>query len=94
MGFMNSTWFNLNVQTPLCVIHFLGHLKGTGKGNVHVACYKVRLYFPKIGFVNSTWSNCNAAASYTPLCRSLLGSTEECPFLCMQGKGNAACVCY
>ena len=47
-------------------------------------------YFPKIGFLDSKWSNSNAPGLYTPWCHSLLVTTVGCPFLYMQEKGNAA----
>ena len=52
---------------------------------------KVEIFFTKIGFVYSKWSNLNAPGSYTSWCHLLLGSTVECPFLWMQEKGDAAC---
>ena len=53
---------------------------------------KVEIYFAKIGFVDSRWSNLNAQGSYTPWCNPILGFTVGCPLVgCMQEKGNAAC---
>ena len=49
---------------------------------------KVEIYFSKIGFVDSKWSNLNAPGSLTPWFHSLLGCIVGCPFPLHAGKGK------
>ena len=71
---MDSKWTNLNASgsyTPCCY-SLLGTTVGCPllcmqeKGMLHVGYKKVEIYFSKIGFVDSKWSNLNAPGSYTP----------------------------
>ena len=39
---------------------------------------KVEIYFPKVGFMDSKWSNLNTLGSYTHWYHSLLGSSVGC----------------
>ena len=84
------------VHMSLCVIHFWSQMTGVPfptcreREMLHVACYKVGIHFPEIGFENSTWSNLNTAGSYSPWCHSLpwSRSTDGYPYPCRQEKGK------
>ena len=62
-----------------------------GKGNCCMwPVNQVEIYFAKIGFVDSKWSNLNAPGPYTPWGHSLFMSPAGCPFLGMQEKRSSA----
>ena len=67
--------------TPWCP-SLLGYIVGclfhcyAGKGKCCMwPVHKVEIYFAKIGFVDSKWSNLNAPGSYTHCSHSVLGFT-------------------
>ena len=49
---------------------------------LYVACYKVEMYFSKIGFVDCIWSNLNALVSFT------FGVNCGVTFPLYEGKGK------